>query len=90
METSFSYTDDKIGFFSSDERRWINKIHKLAETHPDEVTILKEPKDNDGCIYAKLPIRWMKIQPRVGRKLTDEQKQIAAERLRASRQKQQS
>ena len=79
METSISYCD-AVAFFSSDERRWINKMHKLKAQHPNEVTIIKEPEDNDGCIYCRLPSKWMKITP--PRVYSDEQVARMTARLR--------
>lgn len=81
-----NYTSD-TAFFSSDERRWINKIRKLAEQKPDEVIVLRQPEDNDGCIYAKLPSRWLKIQPKIVRELSDEERDVLASRLRNLHQK---
>ena len=78
METCFNYSSD-TAYFSSDERKWINKIHRLKEQHPDKVTILKEAEDNNGCIYATLPSAALKIQFK--REYTDEERQAAAERL---------
>lgn len=78
METCFNYSSDKA-YFSSDERKWINKIHRLKEQHPDKVTILREPQSNNGCIYATLPSETLKIQFK--REYTEEQKQAAAARL---------
>jgi hypothetical protein len=80
METSISYTTKDKAFFSSDERRWINRIRTLKEKYPDMVQVIAEPEDNDGCIYASIPIEWMKIQPK--RAYTDEQKAEMVERLR--------
>ena len=67
--------------------RWINKIRKLAEQKPDEVTIIRQPEDNDGCIYARLPSRWLKIQPKIARELSDEERVALATRLACLRQK---
>lgn len=78
LETCFNYTDD-CAYFSSSERRWINKIHKLKEKHPDEVEIIREAEDNDGCIYAKVPSTWMKLSP--PRTYTDEQIAVMTARL---------
>ena len=78
METCFNYTGD-VAFFSSDERRWINKIHKLKKSRPDEIEIVKEPEDNDGCIYCKLPYHYLKLQPK--REMSEENRRAAAERL---------
>jgi len=73
METCFNYADKEHGFFSSDERKFINKVRKLKEKYPDQVRIIKEPECNDGCIYCELPVEWFKIAPK--RVLTDEHKQ---------------
>ncbi len=68
METCFNYCyeygdNDNKGWFSSDEKRWINRIHKLKEKYPDQVVIKAEPEDNDGCIYCYVPQSWLRIQP---------------------------
>lgn len=81
METCFNYCDKDAAFFSSDERRWINKIRKLKEQHPDKVTILQDPETNDGCIYCQLPSSWLRIQPKRETVLTDEEKALIYERL---------
>lgn len=90
VDTCFNYCGESpvtVAYFSSDELRWINKIHKLKDTHPDDVEILKEPEDNDGCIYCKLPVSWLKIQP--PRNLTDEERQTIANRLNVTRKNEQ-
>lgn len=86
METSCSYTGE-YAYFSSDEKKWRNRIEKLAMEHPDEVTIIRHAEDNDGCIYARIPASYMKIQPKKTRELTDEQRVILVERLRKSHEK---
>lgn len=85
MDTYFGYTDKNKGFFSSDEQRWINKIRKLAEEHPDEVRVIRLPENNDGCIYVQLPTEWLKIQPPRKSNMTEEQKDALRERMRAIR-----
>ena len=82
METCFNYTGE-TAFFSSDERKWINKIRKLKEQRPDEVTILAEPETNDGCIYAKVPAHYLKLQPKMI--ISDERKEELAERIKKAR-----
>ena len=72
-------------FFSSDERKWITKIMKLKEKFPDLVTILAAPEENDGCIYAKLPADWLKIQPKRATTLSDDQIVALKERLLIAR-----
>lgn len=78
METCFNYCyergdNDNIGWFSSDEQKWINRIRKLKEQYPDDVIIRVEPETNDGCIYCKVPQSWLKISPPRKLELTDEQ-----------------
>ena len=81
METCINWTDDKA-YFSSDEYWWRDRILKLAESHPDDVNILKYPEDNDGCIYATLPKRWVKIKPPRTVDLTEEQLEELRERMK--------
>lgn len=73
METCLNYTDTNDMFFSSTERKWITKIRKLQKEHPEEVTIIAQPEDNGGCIYAKMPSFYLKIQPKKRSNFTDEQ-----------------
>jgi hypothetical protein len=82
METCFNYTEREHGFFSSDERKFINKVHKLKEQYPDEVRIIAEPEENDGCIYCELPTAWFTI--RVPKKvvLSDEKRAELSERMK--------
>ena len=87
-ETCIEYIDeDKIATFYSAERKWINKILRLAEDRPGEVTIIAYPDDNDGAILAHIPKSWMKVSPPAKRTMTDEQRTAAAERLRLAREK---
>ena len=80
METCFNYVDKEKGFFSSDERRFITKIRKLQAKYPEKVRIIKEPEDNDGCIYCELPACWLKIQPK--RNISDEKRAELSERAK--------
>lgn len=84
METSCAYTDS-VMFVSTDERRMINRILRFAEAHPGDVEILARPENNDGCLYCKLPSKWLKITPPAKRELTDEQKAAMVERLKNCR-----
>ena len=69
-------------YFSSDERKWITKIRKLATAHPDEVQILAEPEMNDGCIYVAVPSSWLSIRPPKKMNYTDEQRAQIGFRLK--------
>lgn len=83
-ETCMECTDaDNVATFCSSERKWINKLIKLADKHPDEVDIVYHPDDNDGVIFAHVPKSWMKLSPPKKMNLTDEQRQAAADRMRA-------
>lgn len=87
METCFNYCyfkpeDKGAALFSSDEKRWINRIRKLIEKYPDQITVLAEPETNDGCIYVKLPSSWLKVQPLAKREYTEEERREIGERLR--------
>ena len=86
METSCTYTCETM-FLSTDERRLINRILRFRESRPNDVEIIKMPEENDGCLYCKLPAKWMKITPPTERVLTDDQRAKAAERLKKARKK---
>ena len=63
-------------------QKWINKVKKLKEEHPDDVKILAE--NEDGSICARLPIKYLKIS--APRKVSDEQRQAASERFKKLRE----
>lgn len=63
-------------------QKWINKIKKLKELHPDDVKILAE--NDDGSICAKLPIKYLKIS--APKKVSEEQRQAASERFKKLRE----
>lgn len=87
-ETCFSYTEeDELAFFSSSEKKWINKITKLAEQNPAQIEITHTPEDNHGMLCAKVPKKWLRISPPRQVNYTDEQRAAMAERLAAARDK---
>lgn len=61
------------------QTKYINKIKKLAEHHPDKVKILAE--NDDGSIYCKLPIKSLKLSI-IERELTDEQREEMSKRFK--------
>jgi len=81
METSFTYASREAGYFSTDEKKWINKILRLKEKFPDAVEILAEPDNNDGCLYCKIPTEWFRLQPKKTCNMTDEQRAELVARL---------
>lgn len=51
---------------------------RYAESHPDEVKLIVENKDGSAIFHV--PVNWIKCSP--PRKVSDEQKEAAAERFR--------
>jgi hypothetical protein len=87
-ETAISYLNiDDYAIFHSSEQKWINKILKLRESHPDEVKIVYLPEDNNGMLLAHVPKSWFKVSPPAKRNMTDEQRKATAARLANSRAK---
>jgi len=82
METCFNYTDRDTAYFSSDERKFINKVRRLKEQYPEQVRIIAEPEENDGCIYCELPTAWFTIRIPKKRVLTEEQRQELSDRMK--------
>lgn len=68
-------------------RKHINRIKKLYEERKDDFKYLHENKD--GSICAKIPLKWMKINPgsTTKRELTEEQRQELRDRLAKARNK---
>ena len=85
-ETSTNYCSD-AGMMSvtSNERRWINKLLRLATANPSDVRVVASPESNDGYICCHLPSGWLKISPPRKMTLTDEQRAAARARLAQSR-----
>ena len=80
METCLNYTERDRAYFSSDERRFVTKVRKLKEKYPEQVRIIKEPEDNDGCIYCELPVEWFKLSPK--KRVSDEQREKSRVRMK--------
>ena len=78
--------DEGRAWFSSDEKKWKNRIMKLAEEYPEQVKITVYPEDNDGCINAWIPAKWIRVKPPVKRNLTEEQRMAMSERLKKARE----
>lgn len=82
METSFTYTEDGKCWFSSDEKKTINRILKLKERYPDEVTIRAYPENNGGCIYGYCTSTWVKLSPPRKVEYSEETRARRAENMR--------
>lgn len=82
METCFDYCNKEHGYFSTDERKYISKVRKLKEKYPDKVRIIKEPDENNGCLYCELPVEWFTIRVPKRMNYTDEQKEEMSVRMK--------
>jgi hypothetical protein len=87
VETCIEYCEPGWAWMSTDERRWINKLRKLAHDRPDECVIVKQPEDNDGFIYAKFPQKWVRVNPPKVVNMTEEERAARAAALLAARKK---
>lgn len=86
METACGYlSEDHVLWVSSDDPKWKGRLLKLAEEYPDDVTIVRRPEDNDGCIYLKCPSTWLRIAPPKKVNLSDEQRAAFGERMKKIR-----
>lgn len=72
--------DAKEATVTFTQGRYITKIRKLAEQYPDDVKIYS---DKDGTLVAHIPVSYIKINPK--RKISDEQREKARDRLAALR-----
>lgn len=68
-------------------QKHINRIKKLYEERKDGFIYFKENKD--GSVCAKIPLKWVKINPgsKEKRIMTEEQKEAARIRLANARKK---
>lgn len=85
QETAIEYVKgDKHATFYSSEPKYINMIHTLAEEYPEQVEIRSE---DEGGIIVHVPVSWFRApKPPIKRQLSDEQRQMAAERLKKARE----
>ena len=67
-------------------KKHINRIKKLYEERKDDFKYFVE--NSDGSICAKLPLKWLKINPgsKNGRVMTEDQKEAARIRLQKARE----
>ena len=63
-------------------------VYRLKKQFPDEIIIKAEPKDNDGCIYAWIPARFLKVSKPRKLNLSEEDLEIRRQRAREIRQAQ--
>lgn len=86
-ETGFEYlVENNYATVWSSERKWINRIIQLQESHSKDVQIIHTPESNSGTILAHIPKNWLKISPPKKVNMTEERKIQLAENLRVARQ----
>lgn len=69
--------------FTFTARKWINKVKKLKEEHPDEIDYVENP---DGSIFGHAPIKYFKLSAPRKVELSEEQKVERAARMRSMRE----
>lgn len=85
-ETCLSHDGGSNAWHVTASEPWsVRQFRKLAEEHPDEVTIYHE--NDDGSILVKIPKNYVKFSPPKRMNLTDEQRVELAKRARNSFQK---
>lgn len=88
-ETCVTYiTGETHAIFYSCDRKYVGRLRKLAEQHPEDVIITMD--DPEFGLKAMVPKTWFR-EPRPPIKrapLSEEQRQAAAERLNKGRTKQ--
>lgn len=65
------------------QKKYVNKVKALAEKHPDLVQILHE--NDDGSIFAHLPLKSLKLSVIIPRELSEDEKEIMTQRLAEAR-----
>ncbi len=79
-------TGEKTCTASFSNRKHINRVKKLHTEHPDDFDYFVE--NADGSVCVKFPLSWVKISPkRTGRKYTEEERRVIAERFKKAREK---
>lgn len=79
MKTTSNLTGQRKVTFTFTARKYINRIKKYKESHPDDVDFVE---NSDGSICGHVPLKWLKISPPRKVELTDEQKAERSERMR--------
>lgn len=70
-------TGDKIVSCTTTDKKYVNKILKLAKQYPEEVWAIR---NNDGSVYARFPRNAVKLSI-THRVMTEEQKEAARIRM---------
>jgi hypothetical protein len=65
-------------------KRFINKVKRICSEHPKDTKLVE---NDDGTVYAELPIACLKISYPNKRELTEEEKEELRERIKLARKK---
>ena len=80
-ETAYDHVSGSDTFSITAAERWsVAMVNRLKAQYPDEVEICHTNKD--GFIMARMPIEWMLIVPKRRSTMTEEQRQVASERMK--------
>lgn len=81
-ETIVLYTeaDDRAEVYTHN-KKLINRLSKFCEDRPGEIQKIRESET--GAVTYTVPRDWVKVSPK--RRMSDDQKAAAAERLAATR-----
>lgn len=75
--------NQKVMTCTISQRRFITKVKKIAQKHPDEVKIVAE--NDDGSIVVKMPVRALHIWLPKKRVYTEEQQKAKSEQMAKAR-----
>lgn len=77
-------------YISTDYQPLINKLMKVIHNDPQSFRVIKEARQNDGCLYVSVPTKYLlfTFKKRGGRKLTEEQRDVLCNRLKCAREQQ--
>lgn len=83
------FKNDETMEITTADKKLMAKIRKIAKDN-DEVIIDQEPcVDNGGFMLALVPVNYLTFHKHSTREISDEQRQILAERMRKAREKRQ-
>ena len=83
METSLSYTEDRV-FLSSDEKAIINRFETwLRAGHENDCRVIRRPAENDGCLYVEL--QPVSMAQRCMRKLFSPKREVSEQQRETAR-----
>lgn len=78
-------TGEKTCTVSFTNQKYCNKMKKLYEKNSESFEVFEINKD--GSVYAKIPLKWLKISVPRTMNMTDEERQKIAERFRKGKSK---